>query len=794
MSGKSGWDIGGASGLRVLEVGTRASAAFAGLIMAALGASVCRLDYRGGRVLDELEVAFFDRGKTIVDQPDDLVAMLESSDLVITDLPSPERVRLGVPTEEAALDRIRTGLVHVAITPFGLDGPRTDRGEQSTITDWAAGGLAYSTRRAVADEDDDGYVPVTAPGRQPEMLAGLAASIGALAGLRLARNRGSAVCVDVSRQEVQAALLHSLFPTLVSNTVVAGDPDHRVQYGMLVDAIDGPVYFRPLELHQWRALVEWMGSPDWAVAITEGLPAAVPSFDAFGMLMAPWVAGFTRRDVLEEGQRRRVPVALPTDLGELLGSEQLRTRRVWRPIDGLGPAALAPALPMIEPERWSPPRFAPWVDVEAEWRRPDSDHLPATPSRHLERTGGDITTAERPPLDGMRVLDLGRSWSAPFAAMILADLGADVIKVESSTRVDVLRYSSAFVDGVRDLERSGYNLACNRGKRSITLDLKHPAGKDLLLRLVEVSDALVENFSVDVMSRLGLGSEVLLERNPDLVMVSLSGYGATGPDRSFVSYGDHLLHASGFTSLTGPPGDPYTKLSTFYGDPVGGLYAALAVLAAFAERDGGRSGRWLDLSQLEGLISMLPREAITVSLGTRPARTVDKDDHMCPHGFYRCVGDDRWVAVAVPDDLAWARLRTELTSSGVDVPRVESLAERKAAEAAVDAAVRAYTGSRSPWQVADTCQRIGVAAHPVMSTAGLLWDDHLASRGFFSWVNRPITGPGPVPGPVLRIGRSGSAVRGYAPLLGEHLRPVMSDVLGLADDEVERLEREGVFR
>jgi crotonobetainyl-CoA:carnitine CoA-transferase CaiB-like acyl-CoA transferase len=723
---------------------------------------------------------------------------MRRADLVITELAPQDRADLGIPAGEPGLDEIRVGLVHVAITPFGLDGPGAVRGEESVITDWAAGGLAYSTRRAVPDEDDTGYVPVVAPGRQPEMLAGLAAVIGGLAGLRLARARAKAVLVDVSRQEVQAALLHSLFPTFVSNTVVAGDPTHRISFGMLVHASDGPVYFRPLELHQWRALVEWMGSPDWAVVLTEGLPASIPSFEAFGQLMAPWVAGFTRRDLLVEGQRRRVPVAVPSDLDELFESEQLAVRRAFRALDALGSSARAPALPLFEPEQWPPTRQAQWAEVEAAWGDPTP--VPPTALDRIRVSGvpategadglaGDVAA----PLDGIRVLDLGRSWSAPFAAMVLADLGADVIKVESTTRVDVLRYSSAFVDGVRDLERSGYNLACNRGKRSVTLDLKHPAGRELLLRLVDVSDALLENFSVDVMHRLGLGPDVLLERNPGLVMVSLSGYGATGPDRSFLSYGDHLLHASGFTSLTGAPDDPYTKLSTFYGDPVGGLYGALGVLAGIAEREHGRTGRWLDLSQLEGLISMLPREVIATSLGDPPQRRIDKSDRHCPHGFYRCVGDDTWVAIAVADDRAWARLRAELVGSGIDVPPLEDFAARKGAEVAVDAALDAYAGIRSPWEVADACRRAGVAAQPVLSTARLLWDDHLAARGFFAWVHRPVTGPGPLPGPIFRMGASGSKVRGYAPLLGEHRRAVMAGLLGLDDDELTRLERDGVF-
>jgi crotonobetainyl-CoA:carnitine CoA-transferase CaiB-like acyl-CoA transferase len=190
---------------------------------------------------------------------------------------------------------------------------------------------------------------------------------------------------------------------------------------------------------------------------------------------------------------------------------------------------------------------------------------------------------------------------------------------------------------------------------------------------------------------------------------------------------------------------------------------------------------------------MLPREVIATSLGQPPERRVDKSDRMCPHGFYRCVGDDTWVAIAVGDDGGWARLRAELVDAGIEVSPLEDFAARKAAEIVVDGALEAYAGVRSPWEVTEACRRAGVAAHPVLSTARLLWDEHLAARGFFAWVNRPVTGPGPLPGPIFRMGASGSKVRGYAPLLGEHRRAVMLGLLGLDDDELTRYERDGVF-
>jgi crotonobetainyl-CoA:carnitine CoA-transferase CaiB-like acyl-CoA transferase len=387
------------------------------------------------------------------------------------------------------------------------------------------------------------------------------------------------------------------------------------------------------------------------------------------------------------------------------------------------------------------------------------------------------------PLEGIRVLDLGWTWAGPFAGMILADLGADVIKVESGDRIDVLRWSGAFADGVRGFEHSGYNNSCNRGKRSVTLDLKHPEGRRLVLALAAICDVAIENFSPRVLPGLGLGWDDLSAANPSLVMLSLSAYGATGPESGYIAYGDHLLYASGMAAVTGHPDDPPTPIGTFYGDPVAGIYGALAVLAALEERDRTGAGRHLEYAQVEGLLSMIPGPLLAASTGQEVPRLADKSPEMAPHGFFRCAGDDAWVAVAVEDDERWAALRRIVRASGHEVGDLPTLADRKRDEADLDRVVGRWTASRSPWEVTTSCQAVGVAAFPVMTSPRLLWDHHLHRRGFFAWVEHPVTGPGPIPGVVFRIGDDGARVRGPAPLLGQHNEEVLCDLLGLGPDQ-----------
>jgi crotonobetainyl-CoA:carnitine CoA-transferase CaiB-like acyl-CoA transferase len=277
------------------------------------------------------------------------------------------------------------------------------------------------------------------------------------------------------------------------------------------------------------------------------------------------------------------------------------------------------------------------------------------------------------------------------------------------------------------------------------------------------------------------------------VLLSLSAYGASGPERDYVAYGDHLGYASGMASVIGHPDDGPTPINTFYGDPVAGMYGALAIVAALAESEGTGRGRHLEYSQVEGLLTMYPGPIMAAASGTPVERMADKSATMAPHGFYRCLGDDAWVAVAVEDDARWADLREHLRREGIDLADLDTFGERKAAEPALDAAVAAWTGARSPWEVTTVCQRLGIAAHPMMNSARIAWDAHLHERRFLQWVTHPISGASPVPGVVFRIGEDGAVARGPAPMLGEHNDDVFLGLLGLTPEDVGRLTASGAI-
>src|SRR5881227_327011 len=306
--------------------------------------------------------------------------------------------------------------------------------------------------------------------------------------------------------------------------------------------------------------------------------------------------------------------------------------------------------------------------------------------------------AGRAPLAGIRVADFTWVWAGPFCTLQLAHLGAEVIRVETATRACVTRLLPPFADFEPGPNRSGYYNQYNQGKKSVALDLKRPEAVEVARRLCAASDVVAENFAAGVMDRAGLGYETLRRARPDVIMIALSGYGATGPDADKVSYGPAQVPLSGMSSVTGYRGFPPMHVGISYGDPTGGLHGAVAVLAALLHRARTGEGQYIDLSQWETSMAVLP-EAITAWTmnGEAPPRDGNRDPWMAPHGVFRAAGEDRWVALAVEDDAAWGRFavlvgRPEL---GAD-PRFATLADRKRHEDELEDLVTAWTSRHAP--------------------------------------------------------------------------------------------------
>ena len=400
------------------------------------------------------------------------------------------------------------------------------------------------------------------------------------------------------------------------------------------------------------------------------------------------------------------------------------------------------------------------------------------------------------PLSGIRVADFTWVWAGPFCTLQLAHLGAEVIRVESSLRPCVTRLLPPWPNGEPGVNRSGYFNQYNQGKLSLALDLKHPGGIAVAKDLVRVSDVVCENFAFGVMDRLGLGYDALRSVRPDIIMISMSGYGATGPEREYVSYGPAQVPLSGLSSLTGYRGSPPMHVGISYGDPTAGLHAAVATLAALWHREQTGEGQWIDLSQWETTICMIPEAIMEYAWhGTQPERNGNRDPWMVPHGIFRCAGEQRWVAVVARDDAEWQRLARAIGRNDLaEDPELATLSGRRQAVERIEQAIEEWTLQRTPMEVTQVLQAAGVRAFPCYDSRDLAEDEHLREEGFFVELEHPEVGRKLHLGIPWRMSGTPCSVTRPAPLLGEHTEFVLRNVLGYDDERIQNLLASGALR
>ncbi len=392
------------------------------------------------------------------------------------------------------------------------------------------------------------------------------------------------------------------------------------------------------------------------------------------------------------------------------------------------------------------------------------------------------------PLEGLRVVDLSWMWAGPYCALQLAHMGAEVIRIETHQRPCMNRRVPPYADNEAGLNRAGSFNQWNQGKRSIALDLKKPEAQEIARELVAQSDILVENYAVGVVERLGLGWEALSEVNPRLIMISLSGYGQTGPFRGRVAFGAPLTMISGLGGLSGYIGQGPSEIGLSYGDPNAALHGAFAVLAALWKREETGKGQYIDLSQWESLVAVVAEGVLPYTMrGEQVERRTNRDSSMAPHGIYATAGEDRWVSIAVRDDDEWKAL-AEIMGEGLsEDDRFRTAAGRKRNEDALEAAVTAWTSERDRWKISEELQEAGIAAVAVMDMRDVADDPHMNARGFFVELEHPEIGKQKHAGIPWKFSDTPVAVRRPAPCLGEDSEYILTELLGRTSEEYQRL-------
>jgi benzylsuccinate CoA-transferase BbsF subunit len=399
------------------------------------------------------------------------------------------------------------------------------------------------------------------------------------------------------------------------------------------------------------------------------------------------------------------------------------------------------------------------------------------------------------PLSGIRVLDFTWAWAGPFCTMQLAYLGAEVIRVESTLRPCVTRFLPSFADGVAGHNRAGYFNQYNQGKKSILMNLANPAAIEIACELAKRSDVVTDNFAAGVMEKLGLGYDKLRKFKSDLIMISMSGYGQTGPFKGFVGYGPPASAASGMFFGTGyRDGDP-AEIGISYADPNAGVFGAFAIITALAQRALTGEGQYIDQSQFETALALMPEGLLMYDMaGREPVRDGNHDFANSPSECYRAAGEDKWVSIAVGTEDEWRALCTAMAKPELlGDARFKTAALRKKNEIALDEIITAWTSGQDRWDVARKLQAAGVAAFPTMTARDLADDPHLAEREYFVQLEHPEIGKRKHAGIPWKMSGTPCAVRSPAPIRGADTEEVLKSLLGYSSDRVEQLQKTGVL-
>jgi crotonobetainyl-CoA:carnitine CoA-transferase CaiB-like acyl-CoA transferase len=821
---------GALSGLSVVELGEFVSAPYCGRLLAGLGADVIKVEppegdparRHGPFPRDEphpersglfLALNMGKRGVRLdLERADDRAALerlLDAADCLVENLPVESLERLGLAPEET--QRRWPRLIHVSITTFGRRGPYA--GLRGHALQASAAGAASITIGA------PGRPPLPLPASQPDYQGGLNGAIGALLACFARELTGRGQHVDIATADVVA-----FYGGITSTMYTAqGIPwvreGHRASRSggyypyTILPCKDGYLCMITRSGPPWKRFVAAMGNPAWArePRYQDRARMGREYPDEVDALLAPWLQERTRDELLRIFRERGIPFSVVRDAGDVAACPQLRARDFFVEIQH--PAAGRLRYP-----------GAPWRLGGTPWRvdRPApllGEHTPqfelsgvgqavASPPRGEARvTCAPTANSKARPLDGVRVVDFGWVAVGPVLASVLAEFGAEVIKVESSRRLD---YCRLIPSPVREEERPDEAYASraaeidtvplfhnyNRGKLGITVNLRHPGAVALLKRLVATADVVVENFSPRVLGEVGLDYEALRAVRPDLVMISCSAAGQDGPWNDLKTFAPALSSLAGLEALIGYAGERVLGALAFgYADPSNAHHGALAVLAALWHRRGTGEGQYIDMSQLEA----------SVGLGVEPLMDWFMNGRawgpqgcahlsMAPHGHYPCRGEDQWASIAVEDDGAWARLAEALGHPAwARAPRFATPAGRQAHAADLDARLSDWTRERTAWEVTETLQQAGVAAFPVYGLGEQARDPHFKARGLVARPEHPRLGAVPVFAHPIKLADTPGEVRAPAPMLGEHNQKVFRGLLGLSAEEIERLSAEGII-
>ncbi len=397
----------------------------------------------------------------------------------------------------------------------------------------------------------------------------------------------------------------------------------------------------------------------------------------------------------------------------------------------------------------------------------------------------DNMTNSSAPLSGVRVADFSVHAAGPFAGMILASLGADVIKIESAARLDITRRPHAMYGK----PPSSFEQV-NASKRSVTLNLKESRALELAYDLVRISDVVLENFRPGVMDRLGLGYPQLREIKPDIIMVSLSSNGQTGPEARYAGYAPMFAALGGLGFLTGYPDGPPVELRHAM-DHTGGMMAAFSAVAALCAHRNHQVGQRADVAVRDIATAFMGHALMDTAMNDRDAQRMgNRDDAMAPHGVFPCLGDDQWITIAVADDEEWGALKAAMGNPvWAESDDYGDAFQRWQNQESLETRLSEWTVAHEAFDLTAQLQNAGIAAFPSLSADQLMEDPHLSARGVFPLITDSTRGEQRAVAPPWRLSATPTDPLRWTPELGQDNHEVFCGLLGMAESELNALQQ-----
>ena len=703
------------------------------------------------------------------------------------------------------LAALNPGLILVSITPFGQDGPKADW-PATDLTVLASGGPLWLT-------GDHDRAPVRVRVPQAFNHASCEAAVAVLVALAEREHSGLGQHVDVSAQ--QAVTLATQSDVVAERVGVNGASrygggmaigpvvlrfvypasDGHVAITHVFGSTIGPATARMMEcVFEDGFCDEVMRDKDWVgYAEILGVTETIEDFEAAKAAIAAWTSSKTKEELLRISMERHLLIAPASTPQDAVESEHFKAREFFKQTerpDGEGEVGLPGAWAQFSRFKLREPSPAPRLGQHTAEVLRELE----TPSTGSASKGGKSDAAPGAlPLEGVKILDFMWALAGPMATRILADYGATVIRIESTSRLDVCRTMHPMIEG-EGRERAALFHSANAGKKMLTLDLALPEARDIVLDLVRWADVVTEAFVPGTMERLGFGYDALCEIKPDLIMLSTCLMGQTGPLAKFAGYGNLGASVGGFHHMAGwgdrPPAGPYGA----YTDYMAPRFNAVALLAALDHKRRTGEGQRVDVAQAEVGLHFLSPALLHYSVNDDVwARAGNRDELLAPHGCYPVAGEDRWVAIGVDGEDDWRALCEVLKASDwAEDSRFQDAALRRENAEALDGLIDEKTRSWSGPELEAALVARGVAAHRVLDSAGLGEDVQLNHRGHFLERQEGALKT-VVEGTRSKLSRTPSHVGEAIPTFGADAHWVLTELLGYDDDRLAELAISGVL-